>query len=138
MPVLSHAKPAAFYVAAALVAGTCAACTAGGDAPADVDAAAPAPALPAGTRPRLVFFMNPGGRPCQVQDQILRDMSAELFRTAEVVYYRTTEPADLGRFSQYGVRALPMLLVTDADGRELRRATPGIQGPEQIRRLLGP
>jgi thioredoxin 1 len=95
-----------------------------------------AAAQPSGQRARLVFFMNPNGAPCQMQDRILREMSNELSARVEVVYYKTTEPADIARFQQYGIRSLPLLLVTDAGGRELRRATPGIQGPDQIRGLV--
>jgi thioredoxin 1 len=91
---------------------------------------APAP------KPRLVFFMNPNGMPCQMQDRILRDMGAELTERAELVYYRTTVPAEIARFNEYGIRALPTLVVTDAQGRELRRATPGIQQMPQILKLL--
>jgi len=108
-------------------------------------AATPAPsaahaavAQPAGQRARLVFFMNPNGAPCQMQDRILREMSAELSPRVEVVYYKTTEPADIALFQQYGIRSLPLLLVTDATGRELRRATPGIQDPDRIRGLIAP
>ena len=96
-------------------------------------AAAPAP----GARPRLVFFMNPNGRPCQIQDQILREMP-DLPARADVVYYRTTEPSEIVRFEQYGIRSLPQLIVTDANGSELRRATPGIQSDPQVRQLLAP
>jgi thioredoxin 1 len=86
--------------------------------------------------PRLVFFMNPNGMPCQTQDRILRDMGVELTARAELVYYRTTEPADIARFGEYGIRALPTLIVTDPQGRELRRATPGIQSMPQVLQLL--
>jgi thioredoxin 1 len=125
MPRLVVAKP--IVLAFALLG--LAACSGGAQEP-----AAPAPA--ASGKPRLVFFMNPNGGPCQAQDRILREMSAELFGKAEVVYLQTTQPADLPRFSEYGIRALPQLLVTDANGREVRRATPGIQGPDQVRQLL--
>ncbi len=100
-------------------------------APRSAHAAAPA------ARPRLVFFLNPNGRPCQLQDSILRGMP-DLPARADVVYYRTTEPADLARFEQYGIRSLPQLVVTDASGVELRRATPGIQSDPQVRQLLAP
>lgn len=101
--------------------------------------AAPQPtAAKAAARPRLVFFMNPSGRPCQLQDQILREMGGELGQKVEVVYYKTTEARDLDWFRQYGIRSLPMLLVTDATGKELRRATPGIQSAAQVRQLLAP
>ncbi|HVI94954.1 MAG TPA: thioredoxin family protein [Anaeromyxobacter sp.] len=88
--------------------------------------------------PRLVFFMNPNGVPCQMQDRVLRTMAAELNGRAALVYYRTTEAADLAEFARYGIRSLPMLLVTDAEGREVRRATPGIHSAEEIRQLLAP
>jgi thioredoxin len=109
------------------------------------DSATPAPGpapmaahgqAPVGSRPRLVFFMNPNGAPCQLQDQVLRGMGPALTGAADVVYYRTTEAADLGWFQHYGIRSLPLLLVTDPAGRELRRATPGIQSAEQVRQLL--
>ena len=100
--------------------------------------ASSAPAPSTTRRPRLVFFMNPNGRPCQLQDQVLRGMAAELGPRADLVYYRTTEGADLARFEQYGIRSLPTLLLTDADGAEVRRATPGIQSEAQVRQLLGP
>ena len=86
--------------------------------------------------PRLVFFMNPYGGPCQMQDRILRDMGAELTERAQVVYYKTSEPADIARFQEFGIRALPTLVVTDANGRELRRATPGILQMPQVLNLL--
>lgn len=88
--------------------------------------------------PRLVFFMNPNGMPCQMQDRILRDMGAELTERAQLVYYKTTEPADIVHFQEFGIRALPSLIVTDANGRELRRATPGILQMPQVLRLLQP
>ncbi len=102
----------------------------------------PAPAVgpvasPTGALPRLVFFMNPGGAPCQMQDRLLREMSPELNGRFEVVYYRTTNPNDLAQFDRYGIRSLPSLVLTDAAGSEIRRATPGVQSPEEIRRLLG-
>jgi thioredoxin 1 len=90
------------------------------------------------TVPRLVFFMNPNGAPCQMQDRVLRAMAVELSGRAALIYYKTTEPADLAEFARYGIRSLPMLLVTDAEGREVRRATPGIHSAEEIRQLLAP
>ena len=81
--------------------------------------------------------MNPNGVPCQIQDKVLREMAAELKGRADVVYYKTTEQQDLQQFGRYGIRSLPMLVLTDASGRELRRAPPGIRSAEEIRRLLG-
>ena len=105
-------------------------------APLSGRAAPQPPAAKGAAKPRLVFFMNPNGRPCQLQDQILREMDGELGPKVEVVYYRTTVARDLDGFRQYGIRSLPMLLLTDASGKELRRATPGIQSAAQVRQLV--
>jgi thioredoxin 1 len=93
---------------------------------------------PSGELPRLVFFMNPNGMPCQLQDRVLQEMAPELKGRAQVVYLRTTERNDLAGFEHYGIRSLPALILTDAAGRELRRGTPGIQSADQIRRLVQP
>ena len=99
--------------------------------------AAAAPPAAADGLPRLVFFMNPNGAPCQLQDQVIRGMAPELTGKITVVYLRTTVPAEIPFFERYGVRSLPQLLLVDGAGRELRRATPGVQQPEAIRRLVG-
>ncbi len=118
----------------ALVASAAAGCSASADSP-----GRPAPeAAHAAGAVRLVFFMNPNGAPCQMQDRVLREMAPELSGRAALVYYRTTVPGDLEAFGRYGIRSLPMLVVTDASGREVRRATPGIHSAEEIRQLLSP
>jgi thioredoxin 1 len=114
-----------------------AACTASAGGP-ERSASPPATQAQASALPRLVFFMNPNGMPCQMQDRVLRDMAGELTGRAQLVYYRTTEPRELAEFGRYGIRSLPMLVVTDASGREVRRATPGIHSAEEIRQLLAP
>lgn len=128
-----HLRSAALLLAAALVALPAAA--AGPGTRQAVPSHGPQAKAPL---PKLVFFMNPYGRPCQIQDEILRSMGPELTERAELVYYKTSERADLARFQEYGVRALPMLVVTDAAGRELRRATPGILSMPQVLKLLQP
>jgi len=101
-------------------------------------AATPAGArTPAAQLPRLVFFMNPNGAPCQMQNRILQEMAADLKSRVEVVYYRTTNPGDIPAFQRYGIRALPTLVLTDAAGKEIRRATPGVQSSTQVLQLLG-
>jgi thioredoxin 1 len=129
-------------LAAALALGLGAvACSRSEASPAAAPAATPpvhaAPGAAAGL-PRLVFFMNPNGRPCQLQDQVLEQVAGALEGRAMLVRFRTTTPADLAMFERYGIRSLPQLVVTDATGRELRRATPGIQDAEQVLRLLAP
>ncbi len=127
---MSLASPKIRAALVALVLGA-AACQSSAAAP-----PAPAPADASGL-PRLVFFMNPYGRPCQVQDELLRGMAAELTGKITVVYIRTTEASEVPFFERFGIRSLPQLLLVDAAGKELRRATPGIQQPDAIRRLVG-
>jgi thioredoxin 1 len=134
-----------FALVAALALGLGAtACSRSEAAPAAAPAATP-PAQAAGAAPgataglpRLVFFMNPNGRPCQMQDQILEQVAGSLQGRAVVVRFRTTTPEDLAWFERFGIRSLPQLVVTDATGRELRRATPGIQDAGQVLQLLAP
>lgn len=118
-----------------LLASACSSSEAAQPPPPQKPTGAPA-ASPAAALPRLVFFLNPNGRPCQMQDQVLQDMAAELSGKVEVVRYKTTEEGDLAKFQQFGIRSLPMLVLTDAGGSELKRATPGIQSPDSIRRLV--
>lgn len=125
-----------FSIFLAIVAVALAACSSGvGQPPEPAPATGPVPSA-AGALPRLVFFMNPGGAPCQMQDRVLREMASELNGKVEVVYYRTTSPYDLPLFDRYGIRSLPALVVTDASGKEIRRSTPGVQSPDAVRRLL--
>jgi thioredoxin 1 len=134
-----------FALVAALALGLGAtACSRSEAAPAAAPATTPpaqaagdAPGATAGL-PRLVFFMNPNGRPCQMQDQILEQVAGSLQGRAVVVRFRTTTPEDLAWFEKFGIRSLPQLVVTDATGRELRRATPGIQDAGQVLQLLAP
>ncbi len=91
---------------------------------------------PSAGLPRLVFFMNPSGRPCQLQDQVLEELAPSLQGRAQIVRFRTTTPGDLAMFERFGIRSLPQLVVTDATGRELRRATPGILAADQVLQLL--
>jgi len=96
----------------------------------------PSRPTPTGTLPRLVFFMNPRGQPCMMQDSIIRGMTSELTGKIDVVYYKTTESDDLAKFQEFGIRSLPSLVFTDPTGRELRRAAPGIRSADEIRQLV--
>ncbi len=83
-------------------------------------------------RKKLLFFMNPDGYPCQTQLGILNSVADSLSKVAQVVYVKTTEPADMQAFEAYGIRALPSLIISDQDGRELSRFSPGIQSGEAV------
>lgn len=88
--------------------------------------AAPAP------KPTLIFFMNPAGRPCQMQDQILAESKAQWEPLATLRYARTDKEADRDAFYKYGVRSLPNLILVDPDGKELKRYSPGIQSADAV------
>jgi hypothetical protein len=81
---------------------------------------------------QILFFLNPNGRPCQIQSTILDNMKSKLASKASVKYISTTEKADLEKFGRYGIRALPMLIIEDKNGKEVKRFTPGIQEEQAI------
>jgi thioredoxin 1 len=116
---------------AALVAAPLAHAAEKSAAPAAKPAAPKATAAPA-PKATLVFFINPAGRPCQMQDQILAESRVQWEPLATLRYARTDTPADRDLFYRYGVRALPSLIVVDPDGKELRRFSPGIQPAETV------
>lgn len=85
---------------------------------------------------QLLFFMNPHGHPCQVQLSILDNMRDKLNGVATVVYVKTTEPSDENKFYQYGIRGLPLLIVADKNGKEIKRLPPGIKNETTIMTAL--
>lgn len=96
-------------------------------------AAAPAAPVPTpAPKPTLIFFLNPAGRPCQMQDQILSDSRVRWEPLATLRYARTDKEADRDVFYQYGVRSLPNLILVGPDGKEIRRYSPGIQSADSI------
>ncbi|MBW6520700.1 MAG: hypothetical protein K0A99_06760 [Desulfoarculaceae bacterium] len=85
---------------------------------------------------KLIFFINPDGGPCIMQNNILREMADELSGKVDIQYVQTTVPADLNIFNQYGVRGLPTLILADAGGKEIKRLSPGVKGSDEIRLLI--
>lgn len=107
------------------------------EAPAVKTAAAP----PVATKkinanlPTLIFFINPGGRPCQIQDQILKD-APDLHKFAQIKYVSTIVPDDREMFYKYGVRSLPSLILVDQKDSTLHRFPPGIHQYDALRPIL--
>ncbi|MDA3971472.1 MAG: hypothetical protein PF442_08970 [Desulfobulbaceae bacterium] len=93
-------------------------------------------AAPQTTELSLIFFLNPNGRPCQMQDNILRDMGEEFTDRVALKYASTTVPADRNLFYHYGIRALPTLILADSNGNEIRRLTPGVKDASAVRTLM--
>jgi thioredoxin 1 len=78
-----------------------------------------------------MFFLNPNGRPCKMQIQILEEMKDQL---GDVPVERVSVLDQTSRptLYQYGIRALPALILVDDQGRELHRFSPGIQSASSI------
>ncbi len=85
---------------------------------------------------KLVFFLDPNGGPCRMQDAILGEMADELKGKVAIQYVKTTVPANRNIFYQYGIRALPTLLLANADGKEIKRMTAGVKRAEDVRALI--
>jgi thioredoxin 1 len=100
--------------------------------PAKKDTAAVVKAVKQAPSYKLLFFMNPNGRPCQMQNAILEEIKDSLANLAQVTYIKTTDPGDRDAFFTYGIRGLPSLIIVDRNGREIKRFTPGIQSKETI------
>jgi len=79
-----------------------------------------------------LFFMNPHGRPCQYQNQILNEIGETVNSVAPVRYYKTTDQSDHQAFRTYGVRGLPTLMIIDKEGNTVHRFSPGVQSKETI------
>lgn len=104
-----------------------------------VESTVPSTAVPEDreSRRKLLFFINPNGRPCQMQDQILKSMGSSLTDNAGLEYISTTDMKNSRPlFMQYGVRALPTLILLNEDGSVNRRFTPGIIDAETISSAL--
>ena len=80
----------------------------------------------------LLFFMNPNGHPCQMQEGVLAGMNEKLGALAKIQYVQTIDPSARVMFEKYGIRGLPSLIIQDQSGKELTRFPPGIQSEETI------
>ena len=84
----------------------------------------------------ILFFINPHGKPCQIQDGILKEMALVRDGMVKLEYIYTTVPEDRQSFYKYGIRALPALIVLNADRTIYHRFSPGIQSSETIAKII--
>ncbi len=84
----------------------------------------------------LLFFLDPNGGPCKMQNNILMDMENELNKKVRVRYIQTTVSEHRNFFSHYGIRALPTLLLADSEGKEIKRMPPGVKKADAVRSLI--
>ncbi len=85
---------------------------------------------------KIIFFLDPNGGPCRLQVSILNEMANELSGKVDIQYVQTVVPSDRPVFAQYGIRALPTLLLADANGKEINRMPPGVKQADDIRHLI--
>ena len=81
---------------------------------------------------KLLFFLDPDGGPCQMQDRILKSSKDVLDKKVVLKYISTANPDDRAKFYKYGIRYLPLLILADNEGKEIKRFSPGIIQKDQI------
>lgn len=84
----------------------------------------------------LLFFKNPAGVPCQMQERILAELGSRLTDQVNIISVSTDVPSDRPVFGHYGIRALPTLVLLDSQQNEIRRFPPGIQNGEYLLQIL--
>ncbi len=87
-------------------------------------------------KPTLVFFQNPNGGPCQVQQQVLNKLTEKRNGTFIIASVNSMEQKDQKAFYDYGVRSLPSLVLVDKAGAINKVFPPGIQSIETISAAL--
>jgi len=80
----------------------------------------------------LLLFLNPNGRPCQMQSQILKENITEIQKYVQVQGISTTVQSHRPHFYRFGVRQLPTLILIDTAGNVLHRFSPGIHQGDAI------
>ena len=122
-----------------------AACGNGGSSSSGADANSPAPSstvsapaqLPSpGKKGTLMFFMNPHGAPCQMQNSILNGVMSSISGTVDIRYVKTTNPADEELFYTYAIKGLPSMIIVDAENKVVKRFSPGIQSGDTIEQAV--
>lgn len=84
----------------------------------------------------LIFFMNPNGRPCGVQNEILQKLQSDKKNNFNIAYVNAMKPEDQKAFYDYGIRSMPALVLIDSKGNVSRVFPPGIQSYETLVQAL--
>ena len=84
----------------------------------------------------VVFFLNPGGRPCQNQKAILLKLQQDMKDSFNIAYIDANKAEDQKAFYDYGVRGLPSVAVVDGKGNIGKLFPPGIQTYETLMQTL--
>ena len=84
------------------------------------------------TKGQLIAFLNPNGSPCQMQEEVLGRILNTISDKVDVKRVYTTNEGDISYFYQYGIRALPSLILLNSRGEEVKRFAPGIKEEDEI------
>ena len=92
--------------------------------------------LPAGSvlkkKGILLMFMNPNGRPCQIQKAILEKSRGDIEQQYKIRFVNAANPSDRPLFYQFGVRGMPAIILLNSSGRIHHRFPPGIMDRNQL------
>lgn len=91
----------------------------------------------ASNKPLLLFFLNPNGRPCQMQAHILNQNQKEIEKHVTIQGISTTVSSHRQYFYQFGIRQLPALVLIEPTGKVLHRFSPGIHQGSDIISVIG-
>lgn len=91
---------------------------------------------PIKTKGSLLFFLNPHGYPCQMQDKILVDNQSKIEKYVNIVYVSTDNRGDRPTFYKYGIRALPAIIFLNNKGELAQRFPPGIKNLKELLEAL--
>lgn len=80
----------------------------------------------------MLFFLNPNGRPCQIQANILHQHREKIEQRYNIKALMTTNRSDHALFYKYGVRSLPSIILLKPSGDVHLRLPPGIQDSSTI------
>jgi thioredoxin 1 len=80
----------------------------------------------------LLFFINPNGTPCQMQDAILKEALPSIKDIVNIKYIQTTNDYDTEYFYKYSIRGLPSIIIIDKKNNTIKRFSPGIQSAAAI------
>jgi len=87
----------------------------------------------------LLFFLNRNitGSPCDKQDEILKERIIPKFKdSVEFIYVGTDKKTNDKFFSEYGIRALPTIVVLNKNGEIKKIFPPGIQNEFTLNQIL--
>ena len=78
------------------------------------------------------MFMNPNGKPCQIQKAILERHRGDIEKHYRIKFVNARNPSDRPLFYQFGVRGMPAIILLNSNGSVHHRFPPGIMDRTQL------